>query len=255
VWRWQKYAQHHHKLPISVVNLWQTQSLKNEFINRLSRYLNVPIFRIATLLSFADLTAGWEFVDRTNADWTTEVDVNVDAIVARLGKFLASERSRIPRRFGPVERSPQIRDLPHFCSIFADSDKIEDVLREHRRFCLVGPESSAPFVRKRLHRLGKEFVESTSLNLDAQGHSDDDFDCVLQVGSWGKIHTTKPVFQIFSGGWDPTLQPAFVNGHAITDAGWFHANPAIAPNELSTEKGILWMLSHPGSTDRKSWRR
>ena len=208
VWRWQKYAQHHHELPIAVVNLWQTQSLKNEFINRLSHYLNVPIFRIATLLSFADLTAEWEFVDRTNADWTTELEVNVDAIVSRLGKFLASESSRIPRRFGPVERSPQIHDLRHFCSIFADSDKIEDVLREHRRFCLVGPESSVPFVRKRLHQLGKKFVESTSLNLGGQGYSDDDFDCILQVGSWGKIDTTKPVFQIFSAGWDPALQSA-----------------------------------------------
>ena len=73
VWRWQKYTQHHDKLPISVVNLWQTQSLKNEFIRRLGQYLRIPIFRIATLHSHAEHTAAWDFVERTNADWTMQL--------------------------------------------------------------------------------------------------------------------------------------------------------------------------------------
>ena len=254
VWRWQKYIQRHHELPISVVNLWETQSFRNEFIRRLSHYLGVPIFRIATLKSFSEFTAGWEYVDRSNADWTTKLDVNPDAIVSRLGAFLQAERFRIPPRFGSVELDPQVQDLPHFCSMYVDIDKLEDVLSEHRRFCLVGPESSAPYVRKRIRDLGKHYMQTNNLNLHGQGYSDDDFDCVLQLGSWGRVDTAKPVFQIFSGGWDPNLQPATVKDRLISDTGWFHANLPSAPNEMASEKSILWSLSHPESTDRRSWQ-
>ena len=57
VWRWQRYTERHHELPIGVLNLWQTQHVRNQFIDRLGRYLGVPVFRIATLRSFEALTA------------------------------------------------------------------------------------------------------------------------------------------------------------------------------------------------------
>src|SRR5262249_35804959 len=76
VWRWQRYTQNHGDLPISVVNLWKTQPLRNKFIRRLGRYLGVPVFRIATLHSYAEHTAAWDFVDRTNEDWTLQLEVN-----------------------------------------------------------------------------------------------------------------------------------------------------------------------------------
>ena len=253
-WRWQKYTQHHHELPISVVNLWQTQSLRNEFIVRLSRYLRIPIFRLATLKSLSQLTAQWEYVNRTNDDWTTDLEVDPDAVVTRLRTFLQAEKSRIPQRSGLLDWRLKSQDSQHFCSMYVDRDKLEAVLGEHQRFCLVGVESSLPFVRNRIGALGKQYVQTNNLNLRGQGFSDDDFDCVLQVGSWGRVETTRPVFQIFSGGWDPKSQPAKVSGRVVEDAGWFHANPASAPNELAGEKSILWLLSHPISTDRRSWR-
>jgi hypothetical protein len=67
---------------------------------------------------------------------------------------------------------------------------------------------------------------------------------VLQIGSWGRVETTKPVFQIFSAGWDP--QPNEIGGEPIVDNGWFHANPESAPNELSGEKSVLWLLGNRG---------
>ena len=253
-WRWQKYTQHHHELPISIVNLWQTQSLRNEFIHRLSRYVRVPIFRLATLKSLSQLTGQWEYVNRTNDDWTTDLEVDPDAVVARLRTFLQAEKSRIPLRAGLVDRRLKSQDSQHFCSMYVDREKLEDVLGEHQRFCLVGVESSIPYVRNRIRSLGKQYVQTNNLNLRGQGFSDDDFDCVLQVGSWGRVDTARPVFQIFSAGWDPKEQPAKVKGHVIQDIGWFHANPASAPNELAGEKSILWLLSHPESTDRRTWR-
>ena len=126
--------------------------------------------------------------------------------------------------------------------MFIDQAKVDEVLDAFDRFCLIGMPSAAPYIRKRLKQLGKPFVETSHRNLQAQGHTDKDFDCVLQAGSWGRVETTKPVFQIFSAGWDPMLQPATVGGRQITEAGWFHANPATAPNELSGKKSILWLL-------------
>jgi fatty-acyl-CoA synthase len=239
VWRWQKYAQLHHQLPISVVNLWGTQAKRNAFIRRLSVYLGVPVFRIATLHSFAEHTLGWEHVARSNADWASVLEVDADALVARLKSFLLEQRARLPHRIGPMGLSPRIQDMHHFCSVYIDRDKVESVLLGYDRFCLIGFESSAPFVRRRLDQLGKRWFQVNSLNLSGQGYSDDDFDCVLQVGSWGRVKTSKPVYQIFSAGWEPSSQPATLDGQPITDPGWFHGNYATAPNELSGEKDLL----------------
>ncbi len=85
-------------------------------------------------------------------------------------------------------------------------------------------------------------MQTGNLNLRGQGLSDEDFDCVLQTGTWGRPETHRPVFQIFDAGWDARLQPGVVNGRPITDAQWFHANPTTAPNEIATEKSILWLL-------------
>jgi acyl-CoA synthetase (AMP-forming)/AMP-acid ligase II len=254
-WRWQKYAQRHHELPISIVNLWQTHALRNEFIQRLSRYLGIPLFRIATLKSFAEITANWEFVDRTNADWTMELDVNVDAMVSRLAGFLRERRAILPRRRGVAQGMAVIQDTRHFCSMFVDRQKVDEVLAQYQRFCILGAESSLPYVGRRLRDLGKRFVQTGNLNLRGQGLSDEDFDCVLQTGTWGRPETHKPVFQIFDAGWDARLQPGVVNGRPITDAQWFHANPTTAPNEIATEKGILWLLGPRATSPIQSGMR
>ena len=248
VWRWQKYTQHHDELPISVVNLWKTERLRNEFIRRLEAYLGVPVFKIATLRSYAEHTAAWDFVDRRNADWTTELEVDTDALVVKLCSFLHEEGARLRRAHGAPERGPKIRDMQHFCSMYFDRGKIDRVLSRFDRFCLIGTRSTAGFIRKRIRELGKTYFETTNLNLRGQGYTDDDFDCVLQIGSWGRVHTSKPVFQLFSAGWDPASVPTEVSGEPITDPGWFHADPASAPSELSDEKSVLWLLN--GRTDK-----
>jgi acyl-CoA synthetase (AMP-forming)/AMP-acid ligase II len=248
VWRWQKYTQHHDQLPISVVNLWQTQPFRNEFICRLGQYLGIPIFRIATLHSYAEHTAAWDFVERTNADWTTQLEVNTERLIASLASYLHENGDRLPRRTGRVNPLPMVQDAPHFCSMYIDRHKVESVLARFDRFCLVGPKSTGTFVRRRLRELGKPFFETSNLNLRGQGYSDDDFDCVLQVGSWGRVETSKPIFQLFSAGWDPTLQSTTIEGKPIVDPGWFHANPETIPNELSGKKSVLWLLGNRPAT-------
>jgi hypothetical protein len=249
VWRWQKYTRNHDELPISVVNLWQTYPLRNELISRLGRYLGVPVFRIACLHSFAELTDDWDFVERSNADWTEHIDIDSARVVARLSDYLRAHGPELPRRTGPVDPRPVFENLDHFCSMYVDRAKVERIFERFDRFCLIGPRSAVPFIRRRLSELGKPYIDTSNQNLAAQGYSDQDFDCVLQVGSWGRVATARPAFQIFSAGWDPMLGPTHVEGELIEDPGWFHANPASAPNELSERKSVLWMLdqSRPAS--------
>jgi acyl-CoA synthetase (AMP-forming)/AMP-acid ligase II len=243
VWRWQKYTQHHDELPISVVNLWGTENLRTEFIRRLQAYLGAPIFRIATLHSYAEHTAAWDFVDRRNADWTMTVEVDTDGLISTLCSFLRKQGAGLRRAHGRPDRRPNIRDLPHFCSMYFDRDKIDRVLSKFDRFCLIGIRSTAGFIRARIRELGKTYFETSNRNLRGQGYTDDDFDCVLQTGSWGPVQTSKPVFQLFSAGWDPASALTEVLGERITDPGWFHADPRSAPNELSQEKSVLWLLN------------
>ena len=248
IWRWQKYTRHHDELPISVVNLWQTQSLRNEFICRLEQYLDVPIFKIATLHSYAEHSAEWDYIERTNGDWTMQLEVNTEGLISSLANYLHKNGDKLRHRTGRVNTFPIVQDSPHFCSMYMDRHKVERVLSAFGRFCLIGPKATATFVRRRLRELGKGFIETSNLNLRGQGYSDNDFDCVLQVGSWGRVATNKPVFQLFSAGWDPTLKSTTLEGTPIVDPGWFCASPEAIPNELSGRRSVLWMLGNRRAT-------
>ena len=245
VWRWQRYSERHHELPIGVLNLWQTQRVRNQFIERLGRYLGVPVFRIATLRSFEEYTADWEFVSRSNADWTTELAIDVEALVSRLAEFIARERRRMPLRPGSDGENPLPADLPHFCCMYADRAKIDAVLAQHDRFCVIGTDSSIPYVVRKIESLGKHWLRTNNLNLAGQGIADADFDCVLQTGSWGRPETHLPVYQLFTAGWNPAEHPATLNGHPITEAEFFHAPATAAPSDGVGPKSVLWPLAPP----------
>lgn len=212
----------------------------------------IPVFRIATLKSFGEITEKWDFVDRTNADWTTELDVNVDALVSSLAAFLAARRGVLSRRVGVAGGERAIQDTQHFCSMYLDRAKIDQLLAQYAKFCILGPESSLRYVSRRIPELGKSFVQTGNLNLRGQGYTDEDFDCVLQTGTWGRPETSRPVFQLFDAGWDPVLQPADLGGRPVTQAQWFHASPATAPSELAGAKSILWLLSRPATSSAPS---
>ena len=243
VWRWQRYTERHHELPIGVLNLWQTQHVRNQFIERLGRYLGIPVFRIATLRSFEKYTADWEFVSRSNADWTMELTVDMEALVSCLAEFIARERRHMRLRPGSDGEIPLSPDLPHFCSMYADRAKIDAVLAQHDRFCVIGTDSSIPYVVRRIEALGKRWVRTNNLNLAGQGITDADFDCVLQTGSWGRPETNRPIYQLFTAGWNPTEHQVTLNGRPITEAEFFHAPVTAAPSEGLGPKSVLWPLA------------
>ena len=245
VWRWQRYTERHHELPIGVLNLWRTHRVRNQFIERLGRYLGVPVFRIATLQSFESLTADWEFVSRSNADWTMELTVDVEGLVSRLAEFIARERKRMPLRPGSDGEIPLTPDLPHFCSMYADRAKIDAVLAQHNRFCVIGTDSSVPYVVRKIEAVGKHWLRTNNLNLAGQGIVDADFDCVLQTGSWGRPGDQSPVYQVFTAGWNPAEQPAVLNGHSIIESEFFHAPVTAAPSDGLSPKSVLWPLAPP----------
>jgi len=245
VWRWQRYTERHHELPIGVLNLWQTERVRNQFIERLGRYLGVPVFRIATLRSFEEYTAAWEFVSRSNADWTMELAVDIEALISCLAEFIARERRRMPLRPGSECENRLPSDLPHFCSMYADRAKIDAVLAQHDRFCVIGTDSSVPYVIRKIDSLGKQWLRTNNLNLAGQGIVDTDFDCVLQTGSWGRPETSLPVYQLFTAGWNPAEQPVTLNGLPITEAEFFHAPVTAAPSDGVGPKSVLWPLATP----------
>jgi hypothetical protein len=217
--------------------------VRNQFIERLGRYLGVPVFRVATLRSFEALTVGWEFVSRSNADWTMELTVDTEALVSRLAEFITREVRHMPLRSGSDVQIPLAPDLPHFCAMFADRAKIDAVLAQHDRCCVIGTPSSIPYVVRQLEALGKRWVQTNNLNLAGQGIVDADFDCVLQTGSWGRPETSLPIYQLFTAGWDPAEHPVTLNGRPITGADFFHAPVTAAPSEGLSSKSVLWPLA------------
>lgn len=235
IYRWQPYARNYHKLPIAVANLWNTVPLRNEYFERLGKYLGVPVFRIATLLSHQETTKEWDYVERVNADWTMELKANNDAMVEALAEFMRTNKTKMRLSSEPMRKELRHVGLVHFCCMAADKKQLDQLIARYERFCLFGPKSSLPYLRKRLEALGKSYViADQSADLRA---IEDQFDCVAQVGSTGRPNTSKPVFQIFWAAWEYDSAPDKAP-YAGLDSRSFHGAPDDIKNELRLITGL-----------------
>ena len=235
IYRFQKYTRNHHELPVGVANLHNTRGIRDEYIDRLSDYLGVPVFRIATLESCSDLTKNWDYVEWCNSDWTMELDSDSDAMVEALAAFMRRRKGELPVRTGEIRRILRHVAHTHFCSMVADKSKIDELISRYDSFCIYGPRASLPYFRKCLEAEGKSYViADRSSELSAfKGQ----FDCVVQTGTTGRPRTAKPVFQIFWAAWgyvDCDLPTVFdgLNPH------YFHAATDTVVNELKLLPGL-----------------
>lgn len=197
--RWQKYSRLHHQLPLDVELGVDLPSDRNEQLDRLARYTGAMMFRTASLSRFADITEGWDFVNRVNQGHSTAL-AGTEEVRDAFGRWMMQNLDVLPRSLGEATPEARIVDLPHFCCWLIDRDRLVEVLDAHTRFCLVGAPSSVPFIAEYLAGQGKSFTYTNDLKVD-QTFGADAFDCVLQIGSWGKPETSAPIFQIFFAGY------------------------------------------------------
>lgn len=190
--RWQQYTRYHHHLPIKAVEGPQLPEDRNPSIEALSRYIGAPVFRIASLPHFEDVTRGWEFIDRRNR-LRQRYGVGLPKLPEALGDYLEREGGALRRI--PGKARVRMNDLVHFCGSLVDEDRLIRVLDSYDTFCILGAPSSVPFITRYLTERKKPFFHSNALNLD-EGSAE--FDCVLMTGALGTPNTDKPVYQIFS---------------------------------------------------------
>jgi hypothetical protein len=203
--RWAAYTSNHHRFARELV--WGAEipaELRRGHINDLLEYLSVPAFRIALAGHYAAYTRDWEY-----RDYRAEKDLGDfewrPSPGSALIDFVKSHKSTLRRIPGAPENRRRVVDQPHFCSWLINKAAIDYVVQRYERFCICGLPSSMPYLERELIRLGKRYFYSSTLQLLR-----DDFDCVLQTGSWGMPTTTKPIFDLMGAAVDrdrPTNVP------------------------------------------------
>jgi hypothetical protein len=199
--RWQRYPQLHHKLPITVVSGADLPlEDRTATIARLSDYLGTPIFRMGFLASVAEFTAGWDYrpFDARPRGATPRYYAQPADLVKSLAGWIKA-LPKPPRRTAETAAQPlEISDLAHFCSRVSDREAIERVLASYDRFCIVGQDSSIPYLAPRLAALGKSLVRAGSYAPDVIGPLQDQYDCMLICGPQGRYPITKPAVALMA---------------------------------------------------------
>lgn len=203
--RWQRYSSRHHQLP---VGLMMGRSLpegrRKVALAKLSEYLDTPIFRMASLPTYRDETADWEYQEYTSADAHGGL-VPPDPLRARdrFLDFARNHRQRLRRTRGPKGISIVADELIHFCSVRVKHEVVDEVLKRFDKLLVFGPANSVPYLRKRAAELGKTLHWRTSQVFD--GLAPSDWECIVMVGAWGELEVDKPVIQLMtsdsSGSW------------------------------------------------------
>ncbi len=193
--RWQRYPQMHHKLPLTVVSGCDMPlGHRNDVFADLSAYLDVPIYRIGTLRDMVRYTGGWEYRPFLAKDTGDQPKVLPEAelLVKKLAQWVKKLPAPLRRQEGTAPSKMESSDLAHFCSRISNQKAIDAVLDSFDRFCVVGQESSVPYVAHRLEAMGKSFIRTMSYQPVAMKGLLDETDCILICGAKGKYTLTKP---------------------------------------------------------------
>jgi acyl-CoA synthetase (AMP-forming)/AMP-acid ligase II len=194
-YRWPGYTRNHHRLPLTVVSgLDLSLGASNTVLDQMSRYLGIPIFRTARTPGFAEFTREWEF-QAVDQPWH---GVDPDLLVESLLRWAHEQAVPLARRALPAGERISSSDPPHFCSISVSREAIDRVVERYDRFCIAGPASSLPYLRRELDRQGKSYVHVPSYAKQILSGLDFEYDCLVICGAMGELPTEfdKPIIAL-----------------------------------------------------------
>ncbi|HWY15763.1 MAG TPA: AMP-binding protein [Rhizomicrobium sp.] len=201
--RWQRYAQFHDRLPLTVVS-GADLSLEDRtnVLDMLSMYLGIPIFRIAEIQGYDRFTREWDHRPLTaaTAGLGGHSPADPDILISALGRWLENLGDKVK----PVRTSANIKletsDLGHYCSAYIKKDKVDRLLAKYESFCIAGQSSSIPYIRRELDRQRKAYYCVQSYAPDILAKLAGSFDCLLICGAMGKFPVSGPAAAIMSRG-------------------------------------------------------
>jgi non-ribosomal peptide synthetase component E (peptide arylation enzyme) len=209
VYRWQNYARNHHLLPVGDVvhGTSLLPAMHLEAIKKISEYLSVPIFRAAVCVKYQQHTADWEYRDY-KYDFNIILDKppgydNHDKLVKSLCDFIIQNKDRLKRKVAStVNASPIYNDLWHFCAYSVNPIFLEQVINRFNSFIIHGLPCSLHYIQKTLEERGKRFCFAPALNANGgfDASLEQNYECILQTGSWGAPKTSLPVISLMASG-------------------------------------------------------
>ena len=219
--RWARYSERNHLIAAELIPSSEvTPALANRAIDNLEDYLGAPILRVALTEQFAGDTETWHVrylkacafaLIRQAAE--TQIDNNALAqqLFAGIVQMCASLK---PREDAAGDRW-HMSDQAHWCSWLVDPALVDFVLDRYQSFLVLGKRSSVPYLSSEAARRGK----SLTFRSDLFCPPGDDYECVLQTGSWGRPTTEKPIFPLMLAGWGdgPANVPGSVAAMAPVD--------------------------------------
>jgi acyl-CoA synthetase (AMP-forming)/AMP-acid ligase II len=203
--RWQRYTNQHHLLPVTVVNGSDLPLAgRDRSISMLCSYLNVEAFRIACATAYERYTVDWEMRPlHTLTSGPGLLPLDPNEFADSFADWLNERKDKV-RRFERVKGSPRLdlSDLIHFCSHFVDKEALELVLARFDTFCIAGHPSSVSYIPKRLNSLGKKYFYVPSYAPQIMRKADP-FDCLLVCGPMGQFRVTVPAVPVVTTSWGP----------------------------------------------------
>jgi acyl-CoA synthetase (AMP-forming)/AMP-acid ligase II len=216
--RWARYSERNHLIATELVPSGEiTPALANRALDDLEDYLGTPILRVALTQQFAAHTENWHVrflracafaLIRQAAE--TKLDYNALAQELFAGIVRACNGLRV--RKDAIGHRWQMSDQAHWCSWLVDPALVDFVLDRYNSFLVLGKRASIPYLSNEAVRRGK----SLTFRSDLLCPPSDDYECVLQTGSWGRPATGKPIFPLMLAGWGDA--PANVPGSVAAQA-------------------------------------
>ncbi len=216
-YRWQRYVENHHKLPITPVE-GRNFPLegRDRSIEALSSLLDTPIFRIATIKTLAQFTENWEYKHRPSTSGGPRLrPLKTDRFLTTLANWVKNQLDCLETYELSSVQKLNMDDLPHFCSHFTNRSKLARVLDAFDRFCIAGRPSSVPFISKYLQEKGKHFSYVPSCSASSLSGAEP-YECLLICGPTGVFEEQGPAVAVMatSKGLKTKNLPA---GHELTD--------------------------------------
>jgi acyl-CoA synthetase (AMP-forming)/AMP-acid ligase II len=188
--RWQNYTKQHEKLPLSFVSGRDiTLDSINQSLVQLGRYLNKPIFRIASIPGFHKYTADWECHIPVKG---AEDRSAGGGFVAELTRWIAArpEIERVKPRGGA---KLMMSDLAHFCGVMARKGAVDGTAESYNSFYIGAQSASLPYLRQRLDEMGKPYALTASIAKETLASLPGPYECLVACGSWGAAPYNMPL--------------------------------------------------------------